>query len=239
MLSSVYGWHFGWHLRDGDGTLLTDTEIRKAKPRDTSYNLTDGLGLFVLVTPAGGKLWRWKYRFEGAGKQMSYGRYPELSLAAARERHSAARKLLADGVDPSAARRTERQASGKLFRVISDLWLEHWSTGKSPRHVATTARRLQANVFPYIGARPVTEIEALELVAMVKAIEARGTGELAKRALETTGQILRYAVAHGHAQRSPSADIKPRDVLKNHRKGKLRAREWERAARAPESHRGL
>ena len=113
--------------------MLTDTEIRKAKARDTPYHLTDGLGLFVLVTPAGGKLWRWKYRFKGGGKQMSYGRYPELSLAAARERHASARKLLAEGVDPSTARRTEKQASGRSFRVIADLWLEHWSTGALER----------------------------------------------------------------------------------------------------------
>jgi integrase len=202
-----------------DGILLTDTELRKAKPKYSPYQLTDGRGLFLWVTPTGGKLWRWKYRFKGVGKQISYGKYPDVPLGSARERHEAARKLLAAGVDPMNQRKAEKAASKAAkacsFHSVALLWLEHWREGKSWRHVDATRRRLEANVYPHLGPRPITEVEAPELVAMAKAIEARGAADLAKRALETTGQIFRYAVAHGLAKRNPVADFKPRDVLKS------------------------
>ncbi len=205
-----------------DGILLSDIKIRQAKPKEAAYQITDGRGLFLWVTPTGGKLWRWKYRFGGVGKQMSYGKYPDVPLASARERHEAARKLLASGVDPMAAKKAEkiatRASAANSFKSVALLWLEHWRTGKSIRHVDSTRRRLEANVYPHLGTRPIDKIEAPELVRMVKAIEARGVGDLAKRALETTGQIFRYAIAHGYAQRNPAADIKPSDVLKPTRK---------------------
>jgi integrase len=205
-----------------DGILLTDAEIRKAKPKAAAYQMSDERGLFLLVTLAGGRLWRWKYRHGGAQKQMSYGQYPDVPLAAARERHDAARKLLASGIDPMAKRKTDKAASmasdANSFQAIAHLWLEHWSVGKSRRHVDTTRRRLEANTLPMLGARPITEIEAPELVKMVKAIEERGASDLAKRALETTGQIFRYGIAHGYAKRNPAAEIKPGDVLKSRRK---------------------
>lgn len=198
--------------------MLTDTALRRATPKDTPYRLTDARGLYLQVTPSGGKLWRFKYRFEGKEKLMAFGQYPDVSLAAARERHAAARKLLADGTDPMQNRKAEKAASAiadaSSFKSVAGLWMEHWKTGKSAQHVDSTRRRLEANVYPALGARPITEIEAPELVRMVKAIEARGVGDLAKRALETCGQIFRYAIAHGHAKRNPAADIKPRDVLK-------------------------
>jgi hypothetical protein len=104
-------------------------------------------------------------------------------------------------------RKVEGAAS---FRSVAPLWLEHWRHGKSERHVDTTRRRLERNVFPHLGARPVEASLAPELVTMVKAIEARGVGDLAKHSLETAGQIFRYAIAHGHAQRNPASDIRPR-----------------------------
>jgi integrase len=202
--------------------LLTDTEIRKAKPKDAGYHMTDGRGLFLWVTPAGGKLWRWKYRFNGAQKQMSYGSYPDVSLADARERHAEARKLLAADIDPMAQRKANKDAikaaDANSFQSVAHLWLSHWAEGKSPRHVDTTRRRLETNVFPLLGSRPIMEIEAPELVTVVKSIEARGVSDLAKRALETIGQIFRYAIAHGYAKRNPAADIKPGDILKATRK---------------------
>jgi integrase len=198
--------------------LLTDTEIRKAKTKEVAYRMTDGRGLYLTVTPTGGKLWRWKYRFQGAEKLMSFGQYPDVSLADVRERHGGARKLLAAGVDPMEKRKAEKAAATlgdtRSFRTVGLLWLDHWKADKSERHVGSTRRRLDANVFPMLGARPIAEIEAPELVAMVKAVEARGVGDLARRALETSGQIFRYAVAHGHAKRNPCADIKPADVLR-------------------------
>ncbi len=225
--------------------MLNATSIRKATPRSEPYRLTDGLGLCLLVTPAGGKLWRYKYRFEGAQKEISYGKYPDVPLDSARQRHANARKLLSEGVDPMAARKAERvkrdASDAHSFQTVATLWLSHWSAGKSSRHVDTTRRRLEANVFPSLGARPVTEIQAPELVSTVKAIEKRGAADLAKRALETIGQIFRYGIAHGHCHRNPAADIKPSDVLKSTRKvnfARIDAAELPALLRAIEVYRG-
>jgi hypothetical protein len=149
---------------------------------------------------------------------MSFGQYPDVLLVDARERHAAGRKLLAADVDPMVKRKADKAASiaseANSFQTVAKRWLKHWSIDKSAQHVGTTERRLEANVFPILGTHPIGEIEAHELVTMVKTIEARGVGDLARRALETTGQIFRYAIAHGHAKRNPAADIRPRDVLK-------------------------
>lgn len=197
---------------------LTDTEIKRAKTRVRAYRLSDGGGLYIVVTTAGGKLWRWKYRFQGAEKLMSFGQYPDVPLVDARERHAAARRLLAAGVDPMAQRKAERATSARAdaqsFESVAALWLAHWKVDKSPRHVDATRRRMKANILPLLGARPIAEIEAPELVAMVKAIEARGATDLAKRAMENAGQIFRYAIAHGYAKRNPASEIHPADILK-------------------------
>ncbi|MDR3774542.1 MAG: tyrosine-type recombinase/integrase [Terracidiphilus sp.] len=205
--------------------MLTDTEIRKSKPTDKAYRLADSKGLFLFITPTGGKLWRFKYRHEGKQKLMALGQYPDVPLVLARERHAAARALLATGVDPMQVRKTEKVArkatSENSFRTIAGLWLEHWRVGKSGQHVDSTRRRIEANVFPLLGARPITEIEAPELVTMVKSIEGRGVGDLAKRALETTGQIFRFGIAHGYTKRNPAAEIKPSDILRPTKKTNL------------------
>lgn len=198
--------------------MLTDSQLRKVKTLPKAYRMADGRGLYLVVTPSGSKLWRYKYRYLGREKLMALGQYPDVPLASARQRHAEARKLLADGTDPMAARKAQRLASAiadrKSFRSVGDAWLDHWKVGKSERHVNTNKSRLKTNIYPHLGARPIGEIEAPELVAMVKAIESRGVGDLARRTLETTGQIFRYAIAHGYCSRNPAADIKPRDVLK-------------------------
>ncbi|MEZ2346867.1 tyrosine-type recombinase/integrase [Terriglobus sp. RCC_193] len=198
---------------------LTDTRIKNAKATSKNTRLADGGGLYLLVTVAGGKLWRWKYRFDGKEKLMSFGSYPEMSLAAAREKHSAARKLLHDGIDPMAQRKAARMAEIAAdlhsFQKIAEQWHRHWKVGKSERHADAVSRRLKADVFPAIGAKVIAEIEAPAIVAMVKAIEERGAHDIAKRALETTGQVFRYAIAHGYVTRNPTADFKPADVLKS------------------------
>ncbi len=197
---------------------LTDTEARRARPTTKTYKLADSGGLFLAVMPPGGKLWRWKYRVEGREKLMALGSYPEVSLAEARRRHAEGRRLLAAGVDPMAQRMATRTASqeqsGTTFEAIAALWIEHWKDDKSPRHIAGTQRRLDANILPSLGALQIGDIQAPDVVAMVRAVEARGARDLAKRALQTTGQIFRYAIAHGHSTRNPAAEIKPRDVLK-------------------------
>ncbi|WP_420238721.1 tyrosine-type recombinase/integrase [Telmatobacter bradus] len=229
---------------------LTDTAIRKATPTEKAYKISDGRGLFLLVTPAGGKLWRWKYCFEGKEKLMPLGKYPQVGLAEVRERHAAESRLLASGVDPMAQRKDERdakkeailRASGqRSFRTIAELWLEHWGTDKSAQHVGITRRRLEKDVLPVLGNRPIDEIEAAELVSLVKFVEERGVADLAKRLLQTCGQIFRYAIAHGYAMRNPVADFRPADVLKPHKKinmARIDVQELPVLLRAIETYRG-
>jgi hypothetical protein len=201
---------------------LTDTAIRRSKPAEKAYKLFDSGGLHLLFTPAGGRLWHWKYRFEGTEKQLALGSYPTLPLAEARERRNAARKQLANGIDPMAERKAEQTAvkvvTEHTFEKIAELWLEHWKGNKSARHASTTWNRLRANVYPILGTRPIAEIEPMELVELAKGIECRGASDMAKRILQIVGMVLRYAVAHGFSKRNPASEIRPSDILKPTRK---------------------
>ena len=220
---------------------LSDTEIRKAKAKGNAYRMSDGGGLYLFVTAPGGKLWRWKYRFEGREKLMSFGSYPDVSLSLARERHVEARKLLASGTDPMAERKAEKAAAENSFQSIARAWWEHWQDGKNLRHAVQVKRRIEADILPYLGARPIAAIEAPELVAMTKAIERRGARDIAKRALETTGQIFRYAIAHGYARHNPASEIRPGDILKSTRKvnyARVDARELPNLLRSTEVYQG-
>ena len=201
---------------------LTDTAIKKAKPGAKPVKLSDGKGLYLLISPAGSKLWRWKYRVLGKEKVMSMGSYPDVPLAKAREGLDKARKVLAAGSDPMAIRKADkvatRAAAENSFESVARLWWSHWKPGRSEQHAGQVMRRFEADVFPHIGARPVAEVQAPELVAMLKAIAGRGVNDLAKRALQTSGQVFRYAIAHGLAKRNPATDIKPSDVLASRQK---------------------
>jgi len=198
---------------------LTDTEIKRAKTTERAYSIGDGGGLYLWVKPTGGKLWRWSYRFEGKEKLMSFGKYPDVSLALARDRHVDARKLLATGIDPMAQRKIEKKvqkvSSENSFQSVYTRWLEYWQEGKSPRHVDSVRRRMAADILPCLGARPIAKIEAPELAAMANAIQDRGARDIAKRALETVGQVFRYGIAHGLATRNPATEIRPSDILKS------------------------
>ena len=197
---------------------LTDTEIRRSKAGEKPYKLSDGGGLHLLITPAGGKLWRWKYRFGGVEKLMALGQYPAITLANARERRDEARKQLANNTDPMAERKASKKAviatTEHTFQKVADRWLEHWKGNKSVRHAATTKNRLRRNVYPILGNRPIGEIEPMELVRLATGIEARGASDMAKRILQVVGMIFRYSVAHGFSKRNPAAEIKPSDILK-------------------------
>lgn len=201
---------------------LTDTAIKKAKPGAKPSKLSDGKGLYLLVSPAGSKLWRWKYRVLGKEKVLALGAYPAVSLAQAREGQDTARKMLASGNDPMVIRKADKLASQAAaensFESVARKWWSHWKPARSEQHASQVMRRFEADVFPHIGARPVTEIQASELVAMLKAISGRGANDLAQRALQTSGQVFRYAIAHGLAKRNPAADIKPSDVLPSRQK---------------------
>ena len=224
---------------------LTDTQIRRSKPGDTPYKLSDGHGLYLLVKPNGGRLWRWKFRFDGKEKLMALGTYPELSLADARERHAMARRQLVNGIDPMGERKAEKTAvivvTEHTFKKIAEQWLEHWRGNKSTRHSETTRNRLKANVYPILGDRPIAEVEPMELVRLAKDIEARGASDMAKRILQIVGMVCRYAVAHGYAKRNPAAEIRPSDILKPTRKqnmARIDAKELPALLRAIEVYEG-
>ncbi|MCF1440597.1 tyrosine-type recombinase/integrase [Ralstonia nicotianae] len=197
---------------------LTDLQVRKEKPSDKPRKLADGGGLYLLVNQAG-KYWRWKYRFEGKEKVMALGVYPDVSLAEAREAHQTARKLLASGADPMAERKQQAFApAGTTFMQVARQWWDHWSPSRSARHADYVLRRMETDIFPVLGQRPISEIQAPELVRMTKTIEERGALDIAKRSLQTCSQIFRYAIAHGLATRNPATEIRPSDILVSRRK---------------------
>lgn len=203
--------------------MLTDTAVRKAKPTDKAYKLSDERGLHLLVRPTGGKLWQLRYRHEGREKTASLGSYPDVGLVDARAKRDDLRKLIAQGIDPVTAKRTARiqreAARVHTFEAVAREWHMHWKTGKSPRHAGYVITRLEADVFPAIGSRPVSEVEAPELVRMLKEIAARGAVDIAKRCLQMSGQVFRYAIAHGlgGTTRNPATDIRPSDILPQRR----------------------
>ena len=201
---------------------LTDAAIKKAKATDKLQKLSDGAGLQLHIAATGSKLWRLAYRFEGKQKTMALGAYPAVSLSDVRVSAGEARKLLSKGIDPMAQKASDKQAAGvanaNSFEAVARQWWAVWGPAKSPRHAAYVLRRLEADVFPVIGKRPIASIEAPELVRMAELIEKRGALDIAKRSLQTTSQIFGYAVAKGKAKRNPATDFKPGDVLQARRK---------------------
>jgi integrase len=194
---------------------LNDVAIRNAKPGIAPAKLFDERGLFLLVTPAGGRWWRLKYRFEGKEKLLSLGVYPDVSLKAARERRDEARKLLADGIDPSQHRqatkavRVERAANS--FEVCAREWFAKQQATWVPSHAERIIRRFERDVFPKLGGCPIADIKPKDLLVVIRRIEARGALETAHRALSNCGQVLRYAVATGRVESDVSRDL--RDAL--------------------------
>lgn len=210
---------------DGQIMALSDVAIKQAKPQAKTQKLADGGGLYLEVTPAGGKLWRYKYRYGGKEKRLALGAYPEISLKDARERHLQARKLIADGIDPGEHRKAVKIEQAKIenntFRIWGDKWHQYWKAGKSERHTEYVKRRLETDIYPIIGDLPITAINAPEIVRTVKSIANRGALEMAKKAHQHIGQIFRYAIAHGDESdvtRNPANDIKPSDIIETRRK---------------------
>ena len=191
---------------------LTDTAVRNAKPGKKSVRLFDGRGLYVEISPSGGKWWRLKYRFLKKEKRLSLGVYPDVSLKDARERRESARKLLANGIDPSENRKAQRlsrsEGAANSFEVVAREWLLKHSVPWAASHRDRIIRRFECDVFPWIGGRPIGEITAPELLAMLRRIESRGALESAHRALGSCGQVFRYAVATSRAQRDPCGDLR-------------------------------
>jgi integrase len=189
---------------------LTDTAVRNTKPKEKAYKLFDGGGLFLMVNPKGSRYWRLKYRYQGKEKLLALGVYPDVSLKTARDRRDAARAQIADGIDPSQARKATKaaQSDADSFEAVAREWWGQREPNWSKTHSSRILLRLNKDVFPWVGKRPIGEITAPELLTVLRRIENRGAVETAHRIHQSCGQIFRYAVATGRAERDPSADLK-------------------------------
>ncbi len=188
---------------------LTALDVKNAKPQIKNYVLRDERGLYLEVSTAGGKWWRLRYSFNGKENRISLGTYPDITLKDARERRDEARTLIAKGINPSRKRQEEkRKSSGALtFESVAKEWAfknaHTWSDG----HAELTLRRLELNIFPFLGSKPVDEVTAPELLTALRRIESRGALEVARRVRGICSMVFRYAVATGLAERDPAADL--------------------------------
>lgn len=191
---------------------LTDIACRNAKAKDRPYKLSDGGGLYLLVGANGSKLWRLAYRFGGKQKLLSFGAYPEVPLAEVRERRAAAKKLLAEGVDPSQARKEQKrlalQRAGRTFEAVAREWHENMKSAWTAPYTDFVMRRLEVDLFPAMGRRPISEIDGPELLDVLRSVERRGAVYTAHRLSQLTGQIFRYAIAAGVARYNPAGDLR-------------------------------
>jgi integrase len=192
--------------------MLTDLKLKRAARRDKPYKISDQNGLFVLVSPNGSKLWRLAFRFDGKQQLLALGAYPEVSLREARDKRDDARRLLASGINPAFHRKLEKiqrvTRAANSFESVALEWFAKFSPQWAHGHSSKIKRRLERDVFPWIGARPIAEITAPELLAVLRRIESRGAIETAHRAHQNCGQVFRYAVATDRAHRDPSADLR-------------------------------
>jgi integrase len=191
---------------------LTDTAIRKVKPGEKPVKMFDERGLFLLVTPSGGKWWRFKYRFDNKEKLLSLGVYPDVGLKDAREGRDEARKHVAAGIDPAEHRKAQKTARAdqvaNSFEVVAREWFAKQTPNWLPSHTDRIIRRLERDIFPWIGGKPIVDITPQQLLGVVRRIEERGALETAHRALSNCGQVLRYAVATGRAERDITQDLR-------------------------------
>jgi len=188
--------------------MLNDTRIRSARPADTPKKLFDGGGLFLLITPVGSRLWRLKYRFRGKEKLLSLGAYPRTSLKDARVKREEAKALLTRGIDPGAKKKAERYATGDTFEALTREWFARHGPTLAPGHADKIIRRFERDIFPWLGSTPVADVTPRLVLETLKHIESRGVLETARRAKQNIGQVMRYAVVTGRADRDPTQDLK-------------------------------
>lgn len=192
--------------------MLTDTAVRNAKAAAKPYKLADEAGMFLLVTPAGGKYWRLKYRFLNKEKLLALGVYPDVSLSAARKKRDEAREKLAAGVDPSEARKLDKRAAllnaETSFEAVAREWQAKYAPTWSEGHGARILRRLEVDAFPWIGARPIADLTPPDVLEVLRRVEKRGALETAHRLHANISQACRYAVATGRAVRDVTADLR-------------------------------
>lgn len=190
---------------------LTDIKVKNTKPTDKPQKLFDGDGLFLLVSPSGGKLWRMKYRFGGKEKLLSLGSYPTVSLSDARNKRHEAKKTLDSGVDPGEVKKAEKAVRVELtentFENIAREWHTKFLPTWAPSHSITIISRLERDLFPYIGQRPIKDIKPSELLEVLRKVEARGAIDTAHRERTICSQVFRYAIASGKAEFDPASNI--------------------------------
>jgi len=206
-------------------TPLTDVQPRNAKAKDKPYKLADGGGLYLLINADGAKYWRMSYRYNGTEKLLAFGKYPLVTLAEARQKRTEARKLLSDGIDPSQAKKDKALASAEKSANTFEKIAREWHTNRLPSWRESTAkdtiRRLEVDIFPVIGAKPIADITHQDMVKALRKIEARGVGEMAHRLKATCARVFSYANQLGIENRNPAADMK--DVLKPTQSGHFAA----------------
>jgi integrase len=186
---------------------LTELRVKAAKPAEKPYKLFDERGLFMLVTPARGRLWRFRYKRGGVEKLLTLGQYPDVSLKRAREKRDDARRLLSDGVDPTLKRRAEEASATNTFKAVADEWLLTKKNALTPATWARDYRQVHKWVTPYLGSKPISSIEAPDLLEVLKRIEAKGVVDTAHRTREVCGRVFRYAIATGRAKHDIAADL--------------------------------
>lgn len=188
--------------------MLGEVKLRNLKPKDKPYKVADADGLYVLVTPAGGKLWRLDYRFEGKRKTLALGAYPEVILRDARMRALEAKKLLAQGIDPSQKRRAEREARQDTFENVAREWIDKMGSSWAPGHLEKVRSRLKKWVLPVLGAIPVARMTAPQILECAQRAASEGKVETAHRVIQVVGQVIRYAVATEKAQADPTPSLR-------------------------------
>ena len=199
--------------RRGDTVMhLTDTRVRNAKPQAKAYKLSDGGGMYLLITPDGARYWRLDYRFAGKRRTLALGVYPIMTLSAARTGRDEARRLLTQDIDPNAAKKARKRATKvaceNTFEAIAREWIANQRHRLAARYCALLLARLEVDVFPHIGSRPIAEIDAPELLDVLRRVEKRGVIETARRLRQICGQVFRYAIASSRAKHDPSADLR-------------------------------
>lgn len=191
---------------------LTDLEVRRAAPREKTYRISDGRGMYLEIAPSGGKYWRLKYRFNTREKRLALGVYPDVTLAHARKKRDEARALLADGIDPSQAKKEKKRLArlnaANTFKVVAQEWFERQTPVWTSSHSEKIIGRLQKDAFPLLGTRPIADITAPEVLEVLRRAESRGANDTAHRLHQTCGQIFRYAVSTGRALRDVTADLR-------------------------------
>ncbi len=191
---------------------LTDIKCKNAKPAAKPRKLSDGAGMYLEIMPNGSKYWRLKYRINGTEKRLALGVYPEITLSEAREKRDQARRLLRDAIDPSHAKQDEKRlaklSAGNSFEKLTREWHERNKGRWSPAYAKNVLDRMEADIFPVIGNRPVAAISAPQVLEAIRKIETRGAHEIARRTMQCCGQVFRYAVATGKASSDPTRDLK-------------------------------